>query len=264
MAQFYFGSNFKMHQTPAETAAFMEDLLPLVPAPHPAQLFLIPPFTSLTTVAPLLTNHNIWLGAQNMHWAAAGAYTGEISASMLVAAGCNMVMLGHAERRQHFGEADDALRQKVALASDAGLRVLLCVGDNAAERQLGIARDIVAMQLKIALYDLSDDSLDNLMIAYEPVWSIGEAGTPADTDIVADMHECIRQTLAERYGLRALDVPILYGGSVNLTNCADYARLAYVDGLFVGRAAWSPAGFVEVMTRGVGVREYHNNEGDSN
>ncbi len=248
---FYLGANFKMHQTPIETGTFIDDLIALLPAPAPAKLFLMPPFTSLSTAADHLAGRDIWLGAQNMHWVKEGAYTGEISASMLVATGCNMVMLGHAERRQRFGETDDALRQKVAQAAHTRLRVLLCVGDNAVEQQLGIASDIVAMQLKVALHDLPADSLTHLLVVYEPVWSIGEGGTPADADIVAEMHECIRQTLVALYGLRALDVPILYSGSVNSTNCAMYAQLAQVDGLLIGRAAWTPSGFVEVLTRGI-------------
>jgi len=252
---FYFGSNFKMHQTPAQTAAFVTELrqgLAAATLPMgPIQLFLIPPFTSLTTAAQAVSGSPIWLGAQTMHWADEGAHTGEISASMIQAAGAHLVMLGHAERRTHFGETNAALRKKVNAALAAGLRVLLCVGEQAEERALGISQEVIAIQLKTALFDVPADRLPRLLVAYEPVWSIGAGGTPADPVLVAEMHGWIRTVLTTKFGAAGQQVPVLYGGSVNLDNCAAYAALPQVDGLFVGRAAWTPPGFVEILKTGL-------------
>lgn len=250
---FYFGSNFKLHQTPPQTAAFITDLqqrLATLPA-QAIQLFLIPPFTSLTTAAQALQGSPVWLGAQTIHWAAEGAYTGEISAPMVQAAGAELVMLGHAERRTLFGETNEALRKKVTAAMATGLRVLLCVGEQATERAVGISQEVVAIQLKTALFDLPTAALPNLLVAYEPVWSIGEGGTPAEPALVGEMHGWIRTVLLTKFGDDARQTPLLYGGSVNPHNCAAYAALPDVDGLFVGRAAWTPPGFVEVLQLGL-------------
>lgn len=268
MTPFYFGSNFKMHQTPPDTARFVAELNQLLPTDLPAQLFLIPPFTSLPTAAAALAESTIWLGAQTMHWADQGAHTGEISAPMLTAVGVELIMLGHAERRVQFGETDETLRKKVAAAAKNGLRILLCVGENAAERSAGAAEQTVAQQLHIALADLPPDYLlpeylPSLLIAYEPVWSIGEGGSPADTAIIAAMHNSIRATLAAKFSAAAQNVPILYGGSVNPSNCAQYAALPQVDGLFVGRAAWTPPGFVDVLTRALTAKSEQVPKSDS-
>lgn len=256
---FYFGSNFKMHQTPTQTVAFVTELqqrLTTSALPMAAiQLFLIPPFTSLTTAAQALPSSTIWLGAQTMHWADEGAYTGEIAAPMLQAAGANLVMLGHAERRTLFGETNGALRKKVNAAIRAGLRVLLCVGEQAEERALGISQEVIAIQLKTALFDFPMDALPRLLVAYEPVWSIGEGGTPAEPAVVGEMHGWLRAVLTNKFGAAAAQIPLLYGGSVNRDNCAAYAALPEVDGLFVGRAAWTPPGFVEVLQLGLAAHE---------
>lgn len=236
-----------MHQTPAETAAFINELRQYTTFDSVLQPFLIPPFTSLVTVAPLLVETPIWLGAQTMHWAEQGAYTGEISPTILQAIGTDLVMLGHAERRTLFGETDGALRKKVSAAIKAGLRILLCVGEQAEQRALDISQEVIAIQLKTALFDVPIALVDRLLIAYEPVWSIGENGTPADPPIVATMHSWIRQVLTTKFGSTAQTIPLLYGGSVNQDNCATYAGLPNVNGLFVGRAAWQPHGFINVM-----------------
>lgn len=249
MTPFYFGSNFKMHQTPHETERFITALDQFLPAKLSTQLFLIPPFTSLPTAATALAKSTTWLGAQNMHWADAGAHTGETSPVMLRAVGVDLIMLGHAERRGQFGETDEALCKKVSAAAKHGLRILLCVGENANERNAGAAEQTITRQLQIALADLPLDYLPRVMIAYEPVWSIGEGGSPADTATVATMHDEIRHTLFSQFGKPGRTIPILYGGSVNPTNCAQYAALPQVDGLFVGRAAWTPEGFADVLNR---------------
>jgi triosephosphate isomerase len=243
---FLFGTNFKMNQTPAESAAFYAELTASVDIASDSQLFIIPPFTSLAAVVAVApaSNREIWIGAQNVHWAKDGAYTGEISVPMLAALGVDLVLLGHAERRQLFGETDAALNRKVHAALTGGLRVLLAVGETAEERGFGVSGETVRRQVKIALHDVDIDKVGALQIAYEPVWSIGAGGTPASPADVEPMAVLIRATLTDLLGETGRDVPILYGGSVDPTNAGSFTALSNIDGLFVGRAAWTVAGFL--------------------
>lgn len=242
---FLFGTNFKMHQTPAESARFYRQLAAGPPPPAECQLFMIPPFTSLAAVTDLAKQDRagIWIGAQNMHWAAEGAYTGEISAAMLRALGVDLVLLGHAERRHSFHETDGEINKKVLAALAAGLRVLLCVGETAEERAYGVGPETVARQLKIGLHGIEPATGGMLQLAYEPVWSIGAGGIPALPADVAPIAGLIRATLDDRLGLTEGTVPLLYGGSVNPDNAADFVTVEGIDGLFVGRAAWTVEGF---------------------
>jgi triosephosphate isomerase len=253
MKRFYFGTNFKMNPTARESLQFLE-ALQRSEVPENVQLFLIPPFTSLPGLPALADPSGLWIGAQNMHYADSGAYTGEISARMLADLGVHLVMLGHAERRQHFGETDAALQQKVRAALNAGLRVLLCVGEDARERGWGVETETLARQLKIALLGVDPVFCPRLMIAYEPVWSIGEGGRPATVGDILPPVRCIRETLRAIFDIAADAIPVLYGGSVNADNCASYAALDQIDGLFVGRAAWQVPGFIEVMTRSLAAK----------
>lgn len=249
MLPFYFGTNFKMHQTPAVSAAFLHDLHQLTTDLDSTQLFLIPPFTSLPG---LQAKGRIWIGAQNMHFADEGEYTGEISPAMLDALGLDLVLLGHAERRRHFGETDEHLNCKVKAALAHGLRVLLCVGETATDKYYHVERETVARQLKIALHDVTPADIDRLLVAYEPVWSIGTDGQPATVPAVTHTLEQIHATLGELFP--SAIIPVIYGGSVNMDNCAEYATLPLLDGLFVGRAARTVDGFVQVLRRALGAR----------
>ena len=249
---FHFGTNFKMHQTPQQTARFLTDLAPhLERIPSTVRLFVIPPFTSLSAAiaarkAAELASR-VWIGAQNVHWAAEGAYTGEISIRMLTSIGTDLVLLGHAERRGLFGETDESLAKKVPAALDAGLRVLLCVGETAEEKAYGVGPETVTRQLKIALNAVTSDALPQLMIGYEPVWSIGAAGTAARPSDVMETVVPLRHGLRDRFGEAGETVPILYGGSVSSDNCGDFVTLDEIDGLFVGRAGWQVEGFERVL-----------------
>ncbi len=249
------GTNLKMHQTPAETDAFVSGLLEAL---HPAiatgdgvQLFVIPPFTSLpaAVAAQRASRHGapLWIGAQNMHWDEEGAYTGEISSRMLTGVGVDLVLLGHAERRQFFHESDEALSRKVPAALAAGLRVLLAIGETAEERGWGVGNETISRQLKIALSQVDATSASSISIAYEPVWSIGSGGTPAEPEDVQPIAATIRQTLRETLGDSGNLIPILYGGSVNLENCGGFIALDEIDGLFIGRAAWTVEGFKGIV-----------------
>jgi triosephosphate isomerase len=250
---FLFGTNFKMNQTPQESGEFYVRLVAQVEPLPGVQLFIIPPFTSLPAVTTLAQRDEsgIWIGAQNLHWAAEGAYTGEISATMLRALGVDLVLLGHAERRRDFHETDPDLNRKVLAALESGLRVLLAVGESAEERQFGVSAEIVLRQLKIDLHGVCAEQLSMLQIAYEPVWSIGVGGTPASPRDVAPMAALIRGAMGELYGEAGTAVPILYGGSVDPTNAASFTALEDIDGLFVGRAAWTVEGFLATYRAGL-------------
>jgi triosephosphate isomerase len=251
---FLFGTNFKMNQTAAESARFVEELLASVAPPAGVQLFAIPPFTSLPAATARAAGSPLWIGAQNMHWAADGAYTGEVSAPMLTALGVDLVLLGHAERRGLFGETDQALQKKVHAAREAGLRVLLCVGETAEEKGYGVGEETVARQLKIALHGLDPAVLPGLQVAYEPVWSIGAGGTPARPEDVAPIAAHLRATLGARFGEDGRAVPVLYGVSVDPGNAGTFTALPEIDGLFVGRAAWTVAGYRDVLAAGLAGR----------
>jgi L-erythrulose 1-phosphate isomerase len=253
-APFYFGTNLKMNQTPEETRAFVSQIVTSISPKHnlgnlqspiSPQLWVIPSFTNIAAVADLCAQHNIWLGAQNMHWADDGAFTGEISAVQLKAVGANLVMLGHAERRTLFGEMDEVLNKKVLAAERHGLRVMLCVGETASEKQLNTGYDYVTRQLTEDLAGFRN--LPGLVLLYEPVWSVGPSGVPADPAYVTKALANIRRTLQHLFGEAGTTVPILYGGSVNADNCADYAHLPNCAGLGVGRAAWQAEGFLTVL-----------------
>ena len=250
---FLFGTNFKMNQTPAESVSFYTRLVGSIEIPPDVNLFMIPPFTSLGAVAGVASHgpDALWIGAQNVHWASDGAFTGEISVPMLVALGVDLVLLGHAERRRDFQETDSDLNKKVHAVLGAGLRVLLAVGETAEERSFGVSGETVARQLKIGLHDVGADLTGLLQIAYEPVWSIGAGGTPAHPEDVEPVAKVIRSTLEDLLGAPGSQVPILYGGSVDPSNAGSFTALSDLDGLFVGRAAWTVEGFLATCEAGL-------------
>jgi L-erythrulose 1-phosphate isomerase len=254
---FIFGTNFKMNQTPLESAAFYQQLTAEVRIPAGVHLFVIPPFTSLPAVVEVAGErpHPIWLGAQNVHWAPDGAYTGEISTGMLRAIGVDLVLLGHAERRQLFHESDAELNKKVKAALEARLRVLFAVGETAEERGFGVSAETIVRQLKIGLHGVSVEDIELVQIAYEPVWSIGAGGTPAHPDDVEPMAAALREALVELFGDPGCEVPILYGGSVDPSNAGSFTALPNIDGLFVGRAAWTVEGFIATYEAALAGRE---------
>ena len=250
---FLFGTNFKMNQTSAESAVFYRQLAASVRIAPGANLFVIPPYTSLAAVTDAAGQppRQIWVGAQNVHWAPDGAYTGEISVGMLLALGVDLVLLGHAERRRYFHETDADLNRKVLAALGAGLRVLLAVGETAEERSFGVGGEIVLRQLKIGLHGVQPERLGLLQIAYEPVWSIGAGGAPASPADVEPIARAIRSGLEDVFGSPGIDIPILYGGSVDPSNAATFTALPDIDGLFVGRAAWTVEGFIATYQAGL-------------
>jgi L-erythrulose 1-phosphate isomerase len=250
---FLFGTNFKMNQTPIESAAFYQQLAASIQTPPNTHLFVIPPFTSLAAVKDVAGQppHQIWVGSQNVHWAPEGAYTGEISVGMLLALDVDLVLLGHAERRRYFHETDSELNRKVLAALSAGLRVLLAIGETAEERSFGVSGETVLRQLRIGLHGVLPEQLAQIQIAYEPVWSIGAGGTPASPEDVEPIAKLIRSGCEEMFAGSGAEVSILYGGSVDPSNAGTFTALPDIDGLFVGRAAWTVEGFIATFQAGL-------------
>ncbi len=231
---------------------FLQEVIAKTKAYSNLQLFYIPPYTSMSSVSDFCKENNIWLGAQNAHWELDGAFTGEVPAPILKASGAAFVMLGHVERRQLFGETDDMINKKVLAVSAAGLRVMLCVGESLAEKRAAAGNDAVKRQLKLNLAGF--ENWDTLSILYEPVWSIGTDGEAARPNYVASAMDNIRETL-EQLANSSTSVPILYGGSVNAENCANYATLTQCAGLGVGRAAWQAKSFLNVLEKVLEARQ---------
>ncbi len=249
---FLFGTNFKMNQIPAESAAFYRELVASIQISPDTHLFVIPPFTSLPAVKDVAGQppQHDWLGAQNVHWAPDGAYTGEISVGMLLALDVDLVLLGHAERRRYFPETDVELNRKVLAALGAGMRVLLAVGETAEERSFGVGGETVLRQLRIGLHGAQPKHLEKIQIAYEPVWSIGAGGTPASPEDVEPIATVIRAGCEDLFTGSGGKIPILYGGSVDPSNAGTFTALPDIDGLFVGRAAWTVDGFIATYQAG--------------
>ena len=251
----WIGTSWKMNKTRAEARAFAETLKasPFASADM-AQPFVIPPFPYIADVADILSGTSVKVGAQNMHWADQGAWTGEVSPLMVKDCGAVMVELGHSERRTHFGETDETVARKVAAAVKHGLIALVCIGDTRSEYEAGATADVLARQTRYALRDVTAQAPGKVILAYEPVWSIGEGGIPADPQFANAQHGKLKALTAEIVGQ---PLPILYGGSVNPENCCALAAMSDIDGLFIGRSAWNPAGFngiIESVTKSLGVK----------
>lgn len=241
----WIGTSWKMNKTRSEAQDFARSLAQVAPEfDGKVNAFVLPPYTLIEPVATELALVNVHIGSQNVHWEEFGAFTGEVSAPMLTEVGATMTVIGHAERRRHFGETDETVRAKTAAAHHFGLTPLVCVGEPAAERELGSEVPFVVRQTVIALSGLTADQLAKTMLAYEPVWAIGEGSTPATAEQAGEMHGVLRQTLVDEYGAIGAEVPLLYGGSVNLDTAPELAAAPHVDGLFVGRAAWDVDGFI--------------------
>ena len=239
--------NWKMHGSQAECAGLARDILRLQRQnPAQVQLAVAPPFTALAPVKKTLRGTRIGVAAQDCDWHESGAFTGEVSPTMLRDVGCDMVILGHSERRHIFHETDAVVAQKVETALRNGLRVILCVGETLAERRQGRTAKVITRQLRIALKGLAKNAIDNIEIAYEPVWAIG-TGQNASPVQIARIHRRIRRVLTARFGKAAGSrVRILYGGSVKPDNAAPLARTAEVGGFLVGGASLVAESFITI------------------
>ena len=246
----WIGTSWKMNKLRAEARQFAGCLAASSFARgEQAQLFVIPPFTAVAEVAGMLEGTRVTVGVQNLHWAEAGPWTGEISAAMAADCGATLAELGHSERRTHFGETDEAVALKVAAALRHGLTPLVCVGDTRDEYKAGRTAEVLARQVRAAFSRVTREQAGRIVIAYEPVWSIGEGGTPAEPGFADGQHARIKQTLAD---LTGQEIRVLYGGSVNLQNCSALAEQPHVDGLFIGRSAWQPEDYLQIVRRVIG------------
>ncbi len=237
--------NWKMNTTLNDAKTLIANMKMRLEAISGIESVVCPPFISLAAVGELLQGSSIGLGAQNMHPEEQGAYTGEISPGMLASI-CQYVILGHSERRQLFGDTDDFVNQKVKAAFKAGLRPILCVGEQLQERESGNAEAVVETQLRGGLSGIG--SPGNLVVAYEPVWAIG-TGKAATPDVAQDMMAHVRSVLASLYGADATGISLLYGGSVNPGNTIDYMREQDINGALVGGAALNADSFVEIAEK---------------
>lgn len=244
---FWVGTSWKMNKTLVEAQAFVATLRGqrMRDAAGPALIrFVIPPFTLVRDVKAMLADSDILVGGQNVHWADSGPWTGEISAPMLADCGADLVEIGHSERRAHFAETDETVGLKVAAAHRNKLLPLVCVGETAEEKAAGAAEAVLERQVRGALQHMDPASSDPVLLAYEPVWAIGEGGVPATPDYADAQHVTIKQLAIAVLGR---PVPVLYGGSVNPGNCEELARQPHIDGLFIGRSAWNAAGFINII-----------------
>lgn len=245
----WIGTSWKMTKTLGEAREYAR-VLARMPVPPGVQPFLMPPHTALVAVRDALPHRSpVLLGAQNAHWAPEGAFTGEISMRMVADAGASLVEIGHSERRRLFAETDETVSRKVRAALDAGLTPLVCVGEPAAVRAAGAPEGFVADQVAAALSRVAGDEVGRVVVAYEPVWAIGEAGRPAEPEEVAPVVERIRRVASRTAGGRSLRA-VLYGGSVDTGNALGLLAGTAADGLFVGRAAWTPAGLGALLEVG--------------
>ncbi|MCA0350939.1 MAG: triose-phosphate isomerase [Chloroflexi bacterium] len=239
--------NWKMHYGVSEGVALVEALSADLTDLSDRDVLVCPPFTLLGSLAPLLDGTAVALGAQNMHYEAKGAYTGEIAPQMLKELGCSYVILGHSERRQYFGETDELINRKAHAALANGLKPIVCVGEVKAERDSGQAESVVVGQLRGSLAGLSAEQLRGVVIAYEPVWAIGTGDTATPADAQA-MHARIRAELAALSDQATADAVIIqYGGSVKPDNVDELMSQPDIDGALVGGAALKAADFIRIV-----------------
>ncbi|MDC5805779.1 triose-phosphate isomerase [Vibrio europaeus] len=250
MKKIWVGTSWKMNKDAHSAEAWASAVAPaLKQCSEHVQPFVIPPFPYLTLVSELFKFQPIRIGAQNICWQDSGAFTGEVSPVMAKDCGASIVEIGHSERRAMFGETDKTVNLKVKAALKHDLTPLVCVGDSAEEKEWGVSAESVIRQVKIALYGIEADQLTKVVIAYEPVWAIGEHGTPATKEEAETIHCAIRHALAESYGHDiARDMVLVYGGSVNLANASELLEQDDIDGIFVGRTAWDAQGYAELLS----------------
>ncbi|MGN0171384.1 MAG: triose-phosphate isomerase [Acutalibacteraceae bacterium] len=245
MGKYVIAGNWKMNKTPAEAAALIADIKPLV-KDAACDVVVGVPFVDLTVALEATKGSNIGVAAQNCHWAESGAFTGEISALMLKEMGVQYVILGHSERRQYFGETDQTVNKRVRAALDAGLTVILCVGEYLEQREQGVTAEVVAMQTKIALGGVSAQEMSRVIVAYEPVWAIG-TGRTATAAQANEVCALIRETVKELYDAdTAAALTVQYGGSMNAGNAEELLAQPDVDGGLIGGASLKAPDFATI------------------
>jgi len=242
----FVAGNWKMYKTAAEARLLLAELLPRLTTIQGVEIVLCPPFTSILPIAALLEGTSIGVGAQNMHWEASGAYTGEIAPPML-AEFCKYVIIGHSERRAYFGETDKTVNQKVKAAFENDLVPIMCVGETLEENEAGRTPEVVSRQVKAGLEEVDARSIESLVIAYEPVWAIGTGRAATAIGANAVIADYIRDILKQLYGDRlAQSVRVLYGGSVKANNALEFFQQKDIDGALVGGASLKASEFIAI------------------
>jgi len=246
MRKWIVAGNWKMHNTIGESVALARAIKEGLSGPTNGEVVVAPPFTALSAVGDALKGSAVRLAAQNMYSEDKGAFTGEISPLMLKDAGCAYVIIGHSERRKYFSETDDGVNAKVKKALAAGLKPIVCVGETDEERVQGVTQSVVGRQVRGALAGV--EKLDDVVIAYEPVWAIG-TGKVATSAQAEEVHAFVRGLIRELFGAAAEELRILYGGSVTKDNVAELAAMEDIDGALVGGASLKPDGFLGIIAK---------------
>ena len=251
MRNWMVAGNWKMNNTTDESVALAQSIKESVSHLTGGDIVLAPPFTSLSAVHEITKGSRVWLAAQNIFYEDKGAYTGEISPAMLKDVGCVYVIIGHSERRKYFHETDGSVNLKVKKCLAVGLKPIVCVGETEEEREMGVTEFVIGAQVRKALIGI--EKLDNIVIAYEPVWAIGTGknATPIEAE---EVHCFVRNLLAETYGNAVNDVRILYGGSVTPENIEDLIGMENIDGALVGGASLKSENFTGIIRKIVEIR----------
>jgi triosephosphate isomerase len=240
-------ANWKMYKTPDQTREFFRDFLPLVAGHARDEIVVCPPYIDLAEAMEAVKGSSVAIGAQNVHWKEEGAFTGEISAAMLLALGVKHVIVGHSERRQYFGETDDTVNIRLKAALEAGLMPICCVGEVLEEREAGLTDDVLRRQCVRAFHAISAKKAAKMVVAYEPVWAIG-TGKTATPEIAAEAHAVIRREATEIFGEEfSSKLRILYGGSVKPENAATLMAQEEIDGALVGGASLDAKSFAAIV-----------------
>jgi triosephosphate isomerase len=239
--------NWKMYKTPAETTAFFEKFRPLAGQAEHCEVVICPSFTNLAAAVAAAQGTRIHIGAQNIAWAKEGAFTGEISGPMIVAAGATYAIVGHSERRQYFAETDETVLQRTVAALEFGLTPIVCVGERLEERESGSTEAVLELQFQGGIALLSERQFARIVIAYEPVWAIG-TGKTATPEVAADAHRAIRGQVRAKFGKEAAEaIRILYGGSVKPDNTRSLMAQPEIDGVLVGGASLDAVSFASIV-----------------
>ena len=249
----FIAGNWKMNKTAAETRALCEALKDsLAPFAGKAEVAVCPTFTSLTTAVEILKGTNVKVGAQNIHWADEGAFTGEISGAMLKEIGVEYVIIGHSERRQYFGETDETVNKRTSAALKYGLKPIVCIGETLAEREGNRTEAVLEKQIRGAFAGIPASAMADITIAYEPVWAIG-TGKTATPDMAEATHAFIRKVLADLFGADVAEAAVIqYGGSMKPGNAKDLVAQKDIDGGLIGGAALKADSFTELVTNAIG------------
>lgn len=247
----FIAGNWKMHKTIPRALELVKTIKEAVSDFKEAEMVVIPPFTALSQVKKVIQDTPVGLGAQNLFWEDEGAYTGEVSAPMIKDAGCNYVVIGHSERREHFGESDQEVNKKIKAALDHSLIPIMCIGETKEEREREETTQKVERQLEEGLAYLNQEDLHQVIIAYEPIWAIG-TGLTATPDQAQEVHHFIREKLEQKYGKETSDYAIiLYGGSVKPKNAYSLVKEPDINGALVGGASLKADSFIQITKEAI-------------